>query len=68
MSETTYWWQKNYDAAVLEVDSAQLPSRVKDALKSIAERLEKHIENGGIEHQAIVAAGRSLGALKSMRR
>ena len=68
MSETTYWWQKNYDAAVLEVDSAQLPSRVKDALKSIAERLEKHIEYGGIEHQAIVAAGRSLGALKSTRR
>ena len=68
MSATTYWWQKNYDAAVLEVDSAQLPSRVKDALKSIAERLEKHIEYGGIEHQAIVAAGGSLGALKSTRR
>jgi hypothetical protein len=41
---------------------------VKDALKSIAERLEKYIEYGGIEHQAIVAAGRSLGALKSTRR
>jgi hypothetical protein len=68
MSETTYWWQKNYDAAVLEMDSAQLPCRVKDALKSIAERLEKCIEYGGIEHQAIVAAGRSLGALKSTRR
>jgi hypothetical protein len=32
MSATTYWWQKNYDAAVLEMDSAQLPNRVKDAL------------------------------------
>jgi hypothetical protein len=51
MSATTYWWQKNYDAAVLEMDSAQLPSRVKDALKSIAERLEKCIEYGGTEHQ-----------------
>jgi hypothetical protein len=68
MSESTYWWQKNYDAAVLEMDSAQLPSRVQEALKSIAERLEKRIEYGGIEHQAIVEAGRLLGALKSMRR
>ena len=68
MSATTYWWQKNYDAAVLEMDSAQLPSRVKDALKSISERLEKCIEYGGIEHQAILEAGRSLGALKSRRR
>ena len=68
MSATTYWWQKNYDAAVLEMDSAQLPSRVKDALKSIAERLEKCIEYGGTEHHAIVEAGRSLGALKSRRR
>jgi hypothetical protein len=68
MSATTYWWQKSYDAAVLEMDSAQLPNRVKDALKSIAERLEKRIEYGGIEHQAIVEAGRLLGALKSTRR
>jgi hypothetical protein len=68
MSATTYCWQKNYDAAVLEMDSAQLPGRVKDALKSIAERLERCIEYGGIEHQAIVEAGRSLGALKSKRR
>jgi hypothetical protein len=68
MSATTYWWQKNYDAAVLEMDSAQLPSRVKDALKSISERLEKCIEYGGVEHQAIVEAGRSLGALKSKPR
>jgi hypothetical protein len=41
---------------------------VKDALKLIAERLEKRIEYGGIEHQAIVEAGRLLGALKSTRR
>jgi hypothetical protein len=68
MSATTYWWQKNYDAAVLEVDSAQLPNRVKDALKSIEERLETRIEYGGVEHQAIVAARRSLGGLKSKRR
>ena len=67
MSATTYWWQKNYDAAVLEVDSAQLPSRVKDALKSIEERMENCIVYGGVEHQAIVEARRSLGALKPSR-
>jgi hypothetical protein len=53
---------------VLEMDSARLPSRVKDALKSLKERLKKRIDYGGIEHQAIVGAGRSLGALKSARR
>jgi hypothetical protein len=68
MSTTTYWWQKNYDAAVLEADSSRLPNRVKDALKSIEERLETRIEHGGVEHQAIVEARRSLGTLKSKRR
>jgi hypothetical protein len=68
MSATTYLWQKNYDAAVLEMDSAQLPNRVKDALKSIEERMEKGIVYGGDEHQAIVEARKSLGALKSTRR
>ena len=68
MSATTYWWQKNYDAAVLEMDSAELPSRVTNALKSIAERMETCIVYGGVEHQAIVEARRSLGALKFRRR
>jgi hypothetical protein len=67
MRTTTYWWQKNYDAAVLEMDAAQLPSRVKDALKSIEERMENCIVYGGVEHQAIVEARRSLGALKPSR-
>ena len=67
MSPATYRWQKNYDAAVLEMDSAQLPSRVKDALKSIEERMENCIVYGGVEHQAIVEARRSLGALKPSR-
>ncbi len=67
MNATTYGWQKNYDAAVLEMDLAQLPNRVKDALKAIAERLETCIDPGGVEHQAIVEARRSLQILKSMR-
>jgi hypothetical protein len=68
MSATTYWWQKNYDAAVLEKDSAQLPNRVKDALTSIQERLETRIEQGGIEYRVIVEARKWLGMLKATRR
>ena len=68
MSAATYWWQKNYDAAVLEMDSAQLPSRVKDALTSIQERLETRIEQGGIEYRVIVEARKWLGMLKATRR
>lgn len=68
MSATTYWWQKNYDAAVLEMDSAQLPNRVNEALKAIDERLETRILYGGVEHQAIVEARRSLGTMKSKYR
>jgi hypothetical protein len=67
MSATTYRWQRNYDAAVLEMDSAQLPSRVKDALTAIQERLETRIEHGGVGYRAIVEARRSLGMLKSTR-
>ncbi len=67
MNATTYGWQKNYDAAVLEMDLAQLPNRVKDALKAIEERMENCIDPGGVEHQAIVEARRSLQILKSMR-
>jgi hypothetical protein len=50
------------------MDSAQLPSRVKDALTAIQERLETRIEHGGIEYRAIVEARKWLGMLKSNRR
>jgi hypothetical protein len=64
----TYWWQKNYDAAVLEMDLKQVPGRVLDALKAIEERLRSCIEYGGTEHLAIVEARKALTTLTLKRR
>jgi hypothetical protein len=61
----TYWWQKTYDAAVLEMDLAKLPGRVMEALQAIEERLRSFIVYGGVEHVAIVEARKSLHALKT---
>jgi hypothetical protein len=63
-----YCWQQTYDAAVLEVDLAQVPGRVVTALKAIEERLRSCIEYGGIEHVAIVDARRALATLKAARK
>jgi hypothetical protein len=64
----TYWWQKNYDAAVLEMDLKQVPGRVLEALKAIEERLRSCIEYGGTEHLAIVEARKALTTLTVKRR
>jgi hypothetical protein len=63
-----YWWQKAYDAAVLEMDSAQVPVRVVEALKAIEERLRSCIVYGSMEHVAIVDARKSLATLRARRR
>ena len=63
-----YRWQQTYDAAVLEMDLAQLPSRVVTALNAIEERLRSCIEYGGVEHLAIVDARKALTTLKAGRR
>jgi hypothetical protein len=65
---TNHWWQKAYDAAVLEMDSAQVPSRVVEASKAIAERLRSCIVYGSMEHLAIVDARRWLATLSLKRR
>lgn len=65
---TTYLWQKPYDAAVLEVDRDQLPGRVQHAFSAIEERLRTRIEDGGVEHRALMEARRSLGTLMNMRK
>jgi hypothetical protein len=64
----TYWWQKAYDAAVLEMDLAKLPGRAMEALQAIEERLRSFIVYGGVEHVAIVEARKSLYEMKSKRR
>jgi hypothetical protein len=63
-----YWWQQTYDAAVLEMDLAQVPGRVVTALKAIEERLRSCIVYGSIEHLAIVDARRALATLTAGRR
>ncbi len=67
-SPTIYWWQKAYDAAVLEMDLTQVPGRIIAALKAIEERLCSCIEYGGMEHLAIEDARRSLASLKPKHR
>lgn len=64
----TYWWQKAYDAAVLESDLAKLPGRAMEALQAIEERLRSFIVYGGVEHAAIVEARKSLYEMKTKRR
>jgi hypothetical protein len=63
----TYWWQKTYDAAVLEMDLAKIPARAMEALQAIEERLRSFIVYGGVEHMAIVEARKSLHEMKSKR-
>jgi hypothetical protein len=64
---TVYPWQTTYDSAVLEMDLARMPDRVKEALKAIEERLRSFIAYGSPEHTAIEGAGRALATLKVKR-
>jgi hypothetical protein len=64
----TYWWQSSFDKAVLEMDWAQVPARIAEALKAIEERLRSTIVYGSTEHLAIVDARRSLATLSARRR
>jgi len=63
----TYWWQSSFDKAVLEMDWAQVPARIAEALKAIEERLRSTIVYGSTEHLAIVDARRSLATLSARR-
>jgi len=65
---TTYGWQSAFDKAVLEMDRAQVPGRVAEALRAIDERLRNSIVHGSNEHMAIVDARRSLSTLNARRR
>lgn len=63
-----YRWQDAFDAAVLEMDLAQLPGRIVEALQTIEERLRSSIIYGSAEHLAIVDARRSLATLIARRK
>jgi hypothetical protein len=65
---TVYPWQTTYDSAVLEMDLAQIPDRVSQALKAIDERLRSCIVYGSPEHTAIEGARKALATLKAKRR
>ena len=65
---TVYGWQATYDSAVLEMDLAQIPDRIKEALKAIEERLRSCIVYGSPEHTAIESARKALATLKAKRR
>ena len=63
-----YRWQATYDSAVLEMDLARIPDRVKDALKAIEERLRSFIVYGSPEHTAIEGARKALATMKTKSR
>ena len=65
---STYWWQKTYADAVLEMDLQQVPGRVVEAQKAIEERLRSCIVYGGLEHVAIVNARKALATLSVKHR
>jgi len=65
---STYWWQKTYDDAILEMDLQQVPGRVVEAQKAIEERLRSCIVYGGLEHVAIVNARKALATLSVKHR
>jgi len=67
-SQTVYRWQTPYDSAVLEMDTTWIPTRVKEALSAIEERLRSCIEYGSVEHRAIEDARRALATLKAKRK
>jgi hypothetical protein len=67
-SQTVYRWQTPYDSAVLEMDTTRIPTRVKEALSAIEERLRSCIEYGSVEHRAIEDARRALATLKAKRK
>jgi hypothetical protein len=67
-TSATYLWQKAYDAAVLEMDSAQVPGRIVAAMKAIEERTRSCFVDGSIEYWAIVEARRALATLTTGRR
>jgi hypothetical protein len=50
------------------MDLARVPTRVKEALSAIEERLRSCIEYGSTEHRAIEDARRALTALKAKRK
>jgi hypothetical protein len=63
-----YRWQATYDSAVLEMDLARMPDRVKEALMAIEERLRSCIVYGSPEHAAIEGARKALATMKAKRR
>jgi hypothetical protein len=65
---TVYPWQTTYDSAVLEMDLAQIPDRVSQALKAIDERLRSCIVYGSPEHTAIEGARKALATMKTKSR
>ncbi len=68
IGSTVYPWQTTYDSAVLEMDLARMPDRVKEALKAIDERLRSCIVYGSPEHTAIEGARKALATMKTKRR
>lgn len=66
-TEKAFWWQKTYDAAILEVNPARLSERVVEALNAIEERLRSCIVYGSIEHVAIGNARRTLATLATLK-
>jgi hypothetical protein len=59
-------WKAAYQAALLEVDPAELPTRIEQAYQAIQLHLEAARQNnsGDVEHQALADALANLRVLR----
>jgi hypothetical protein len=63
--EEIYLWQSAYNAAVLETDASQRPTRYYEALAAIEERLPSISEKNTEEFRALTAADHAIHSLKT---
>jgi hypothetical protein len=58
-------WKDRYTAAILEIDKAKIPLRVRDAKMAICDRLEELNGRGDVAERA--ALNRAMSALNALQ-
>ena len=66
MTDQAYSWHPAYTAAILEIDSAILCDRIKEALEVMRARAYT-VDIGSLEYHAIQDAKNALGTLNAER-
>jgi hypothetical protein len=63
--EELYLWHAAYNAAVLETDVSQMPTRYYEALAAIEQRLLSIVDKNTEEFRALTAADHAIHSLKT---